>query len=118
MDANKGNIEHIEFITFIRSARQRSSTAAQLRHENAELIRIIADFDARLATVEAERDMIADTCKRTHESCVKWQEETRKVAAERDALQQRLDSLSKLPVIDLSQHRRISRTGSLSRDII
>ena len=27
-----------------------------LREENAELIRIIADFDARLATVEAERD--------------------------------------------------------------
>lgn len=118
MDANKSNIENIEFITFIRSARQRSSTAAQLRHENAELIRIIADFDARLATVEAERDMIADTCKRTHELCVKWQEETRKVVAERDALQQRLDGLSKLPVIDLSQHRRISRTGSLSRDII
>ena len=118
MDANKGNIEHIEFITFIRSARQRSSTAAQLRHENAELIRIIADFDARLATVEAERDTITDTCKRTHELCVKWQEETRKVVAERDALQQRLDSISKLPVIDLSQHRRISRTGSLSRDII
>ena len=56
MDANKGNIEHIEFITFIRSARQRSSTAAQLRHENAGLLQIIADFDTRLATVEAERD--------------------------------------------------------------
>jgi hypothetical protein len=118
MDTNKSNIENIEFITFIRSARQRSSTAAQLRHENAGLLQIIADFDARLATVEAERDMIADTCKRTHELCVKWQEETRKVVAERDALQQRLDGLSKLPVIDLSQHRRISRTGSLSRDII
>ena len=58
MDANKGNIEHIEFITFIRSARQRSSTAAQLRHENAGLLQIIADFDARLATVEAERDAL------------------------------------------------------------
>ena len=118
MDTNKSNIENIEFITFIRSARRRSSTAAQLRHENAALLQIIADFDTRLATVEAERDMIADTCKRTHELCVKWQEETRKVVAERDALQQRLDGLSKLPVIDLSQHRRISRTGSLSRDII
>jgi len=56
MDANKSNIENIEFITFIRSARQRSSTAAQLRHENAGLLQVIADFDARLATVEAERD--------------------------------------------------------------
>ena len=56
MHTNGNNIEHIEFITFIKSARQRGSTAAQLRHENAELIRIIADFDARLATVEAERD--------------------------------------------------------------
>ncbi len=56
MDANKGNIENIEFITFIRSARRRSSTAAQLRHENAGLLQIIADFDTRLATVEAERD--------------------------------------------------------------
>ena len=56
MDTNGNNIEHIEFITFIKSARQRSSTAAQLRHENAELIRIIADFDTRLATVEANRD--------------------------------------------------------------
>ncbi len=90
MHTNGNNIENIEFITFIKSARQRSSTAAQLRHENAELIRIIADFDTRLATVEAERD----------------------------ALQQRLDSISKLPVIDLSQHRRIYRTGLLSRDII
>ena len=90
MDTNKSNIELIQFITFIKSARRRSSTAAQLRHENADLLQVIADFDARLATVEAERD----------------------------ALQQRLDSLSKLPVIDLSQHRRISRTGSLSRDII
>ena len=91
MHTNGNNIEHIEFITFIKSARQRSSTAAQLRHENAELIRIIADFDARLATVEAERDVIADTCKRTHELCVKWQEETRKVVAERDALQRKLE---------------------------
>jgi len=90
MHTNGNNIEHIEFITFIKAARQRSSTAAQLRHENAGLLQIIADFDARLATVEAERD----------------------------ALQQRLDSISKLPVIDLSQHRRTSRTGSLSRDII
>ncbi len=56
MDTNKSNIENIEFITFIRSARRRSSTAAQLRHENAGLLQVIADFDARLATVEAERD--------------------------------------------------------------
>ena len=118
MHTNGNDIELIPFITFIKAARQRCSTAAQLRHENAALLQIIADFDTRLATVEAERDMIADTCKRTHELCVKWQEETRKVVAERDALQQRLDGLSKLPVIDLSQHRRISRTGSLSRDII
>ncbi len=58
MHTNGNNIEHIEFITFIKAARQRSSTAAQLRHENAELIRIIADFDTRLATVEAERDAL------------------------------------------------------------
>jgi uncharacterized protein YlxW (UPF0749 family) len=90
MHTNGNNIEHIEFITFIKAARQRSSTAAQLRHENAGLLQVIADFDARLATVEAERD----------------------------ELQQRLDSVSKLPVIELAQHRRISRTGSLSRDII
>ena len=58
MHTNGNNIEHIEFITFIRSARQRSSTAAQLRHENAGLLQIIADFDARLATVESERDAL------------------------------------------------------------
>ena len=90
MDANKSNIEHIEFITFIRSARQRSSTAAQLRHENAELIRIIADFDARLATVVAERD----------------------------ALQQRLDGLSNMPVVELPKYRRIVRNGMHVRAII
>ena len=56
MNANKSNIEPIQFITFIKSARRRSSTAAQLRHENAALLQIIADFDTRLATVEAERD--------------------------------------------------------------
>ena len=58
MHTNGNNIEHIEFITFIKSARQRSSTAAQLRHENAGLLQIIADFDTRLATVEAERDAL------------------------------------------------------------
>ena len=58
MHTNGNNIEHIEFITFIKAARQRSSTAAQLRHENAGLLQIIADFDARLATVEAERDAL------------------------------------------------------------
>ena len=91
MDTNKSNIENIEFITFIRSARQRSSTSqlSLLREENADLLQIIDDFDTRLATVEAERD----------------------------ELQQRLDGISKLPVIDLSQHRRTSRS-SLSRDII
>jgi hypothetical protein len=56
MDANKSNIELIQFITFVKSARRRSSTAAQLRHENAALLQIIADFDAQLAMVEAERD--------------------------------------------------------------
>ena len=56
MHTNGNNIENIEFITFIKAARQRSSTAAQLRHENAGLLQIIADFDTRLATVEAERD--------------------------------------------------------------
>jgi len=56
MHTNGNDIELIPFITFIRSARQRSSTAAQLRHENAGLLQVIADFDARLATVEAERD--------------------------------------------------------------
>ena len=90
MHTNGNDIELIPFITFIKLARWQRGTAAQLRHENAALLQIIADFDARLAMVEAERD----------------------------ALQQRLDGISKLPVIDLSQHRRISRTGSLSRDII
>ena len=56
MHTNRNDIQLIPFITFIKAARQRSSTAAQLRHVNTELIRIIADFDARLATVEAERD--------------------------------------------------------------
>ena len=78
-------------LTFIQNARFRRTTELSLLHEeNLALLNIINDFDARLATVEAERD----------------------------ALQQRLDGISKLPVIDLSQHRRISRTGSLSRDII
>jgi hypothetical protein len=118
MHTNGNNIEHIEFITFIKAARQRSSTAAQLRHENAGLLQIIADFDARLAAVEAERDVIADTCKRTHDLCVKWQEETQKVAAERDELQQRLDSLSNIPVVELPQYRRIVRNGTHVRAII
>ena len=56
MHTNGNDIELIPFITFIKAARRRSSTAAQLRHENAALLQIIADFDARLATVEAERD--------------------------------------------------------------
>ena len=91
MNTNGSNISGDKFINFIHAARLRRSTAMLLlREENAELIRIIADFDTRLATVEAERD----------------------------ELKRKLDSISKLPVIDLSQHRRISRTGSLSRDII
>ena len=78
-------------LTFIQNARFRRTTELSLlREENLALLNIINDFDTRLATVEAERD----------------------------ALQQRLDGISKLPVIDLSHHRRISRTGSLSRDII
>ena len=56
MDTNGNDIQLAPFITFIKAARQRSSTAAQLRHENAALLQIIADFDARLAQVEAERD--------------------------------------------------------------
>ena len=83
MHTNGNNIENIEFITFIKAARQRSSTAAQLRHENAGLLQVIADFDARLATVEAERD----------------------------TLQQRLDSLSNMPVVELPKYRRIVRNG-------
>ena len=91
MNTNGSNISGDKFINFIAVARLRRTTAMLLlQDENTELIRIIADFDTRLATVEAERD----------------------------ELQQRLDSISKLPVIDLSQYRRISRTGSLSRDII
>jgi len=91
MNTNGSNISGDKFINFIAAARLRRTTAMLLlQDENAELVRIIADFDARLATVEAERD----------------------------ELQRRLDSISKLPVIDLSQYRRISRTGSLSRDII
>ena len=56
MDANKSNMELIPFITFIKLARWQKGTTAQLRHENAGLLQIIADFDTRLATVEAERD--------------------------------------------------------------
>lgn len=56
MHTNGNDIQLAPFITFIKEARQRSSTAAQLRHENAALLQIIADFDTRLATVEAERD--------------------------------------------------------------
>ena len=118
MHANGNDIELIPFITLIKAARQRSSTAAQLRHENAGLLQVIADFDTRLATVEAERDMIADACKRTHELCVKWQEETQKVTSERDALQQRLDSLSNMPVVELPQYRRIVRNGTHVRAVI
>jgi len=109
MHTNGNNIEHIEFITFIRSARQRSSTAAQLRHENAGLLQVIADFDARLATVEAERDVIADTCKRTHDLCVKWQEEARTVAAERDELQRQIYRWLNMPLIELPTYRFSAR---------
>ena len=89
--SNKIGVSSEFCLTFIRNARfRRTSQLDLLREENLALLNIINDFDARLATVEAERD----------------------------ALQQRLDSVSKLPVIELAQHRRISRTGSLSRDII
>ena len=44
-------------LTFIQNARfRRTSQIDLLREENAELLRIIDDFDVRLATVEAERD--------------------------------------------------------------
>ena len=44
-------------LTFIQNARFRRTTELSLlREENAELLRIIDDFDVRLATVEAERD--------------------------------------------------------------
>ena len=56
MHTNGNDIELIPFITFIKAARQRSSTAAQLRHENAALLQIIADYEKRLAKAEAERD--------------------------------------------------------------
>ena len=70
-------MELIPFITFIKLARWQKGTNAQLRHE--------------LEKVTAERDVIADTCKRTHDLCVKWQEETQRVAAERDELQRKLN---------------------------
>lgn len=104
MDTNGNDMELIPFITFIKLARWQKGTNAQLRHE--------------LEKVTAERDMIADTCKHTHELCVKWQEETQKVAAERDALQQRLDSLSNMPVVELPQYRRIVRNGTHVRAVI
>ena len=44
-------------LTFIQNARFRRTTELSLlREENAALLRIIDDFDTRLATVEAERD--------------------------------------------------------------
>ena len=56
MDTNGNDIQLAPFITFIKAARRRSSTAAQLRHENAGLLQIIADYEKRLAKAEAERD--------------------------------------------------------------
>ena len=89
--SNKIGVSSEFCLTFIRNARfRRTSQLSLLREENADLLQIIDDFDTRLATVEAERD----------------------------ELKKRIDGISKLPVIDLSQYRRISRTGSLSRDII
>ena len=56
---NENNIASDKFINYIHSARLRRTTAMLLlQDENTELIRIIADFDARLATVEAERDAL------------------------------------------------------------
>jgi hypothetical protein len=46
-----------EAYEFIEAAKlRRRNEAKLLREENAELIKIIADFDTRLAEVEAQRD--------------------------------------------------------------
>ena len=55
--SNKISVSSEFCLTFIQNARfRRTSQIDLLREENAELLRIIDDFDFRLATVEAERD--------------------------------------------------------------
>ena len=55
--SNKIGVSSEFCLTFIRNARfRRTSQLSLLREENAALLQIIADFDTRLATVEAERD--------------------------------------------------------------
>ena len=55
--SNKIGVSSEFCLTFIRNARfRRTSQLSLLREENADLLQIIDDFDARLATVEAERD--------------------------------------------------------------
>lgn len=47
----------VQALSFVRQLRtQRRNVITDLREENAELIKIIADYDKRLAQVEAERD--------------------------------------------------------------
>ena len=55
--SNKIGVSSEFCLTFIRNARfRRTSQLDLLREENLALLNIINDFDARLATVEAERD--------------------------------------------------------------
>ena len=57
--SNKIGVSSEFCLTFIRNARfLRTSQLSLLREENADLLQIIDDFDARLATVEAERDAL------------------------------------------------------------
>ena len=57
--SNKISVSSEFCLTFIQNARfRRTSQIDLLREENAELLRIIDDFDFRLATVEAERDAL------------------------------------------------------------
>ena len=57
--SNKIGVSSEFCLTFIRNARfRRTSQIDLLREENAELLRIINDFDTRLAQVEAERDAL------------------------------------------------------------
>ena len=57
--SNKISVSSEFCLTFIRNARfRRTSQLDLLREENLALLNIINDFDARLATVEAERDAL------------------------------------------------------------
>ena len=57
--SNKIGVSSEFCLTFIRNARfRRTSQLDLLREENLALLNIINDFDARLATVEAERDAL------------------------------------------------------------